>query len=225
MKRTVVFIDKSRNKVTAECTITTRNGYPEFTMSGEYCGSLGQVFDDVDPANDEQQQLIDIWKEWHLNGILKELPEDFEIDLNDLLDDIESIEEDNSDRQVEECDIDLFQDFDSPECALALAIMLELSVNQIDDIDENGDCRWTVLGIDYIAGDDDEMNDMWDEALDNYLEDCVYPDLPDFARRYFDDEAWKRDARFDGRSHSLNMYDGSELEYSINGTYYYAYRQ
>ena len=29
-------------------------------------------------------------------------------------------------------------------------------------------------------------------------------------RYYFDDEKWKRDARFDGRGHSLSSYDGAE---------------
>jgi hypothetical protein len=42
---------------------------------------------------------------------------------------------------------------------------------------------------------------------------------------YFDDEAWKRDARVDGRSHVLSRYDGSELEYNLNGILYFAYKQ
>ena len=360
MKRTVEFLDEQRNKVTAECEV--KNG--RFSMSGEYCGSLGQVFDEVKPANDSQKELIDIWRKYQLNDMnagtpaqeealkksitesdLKEsavrllviqkrnehiknhmkylesigvdavstlceiensnrkmegkepivgmgamtrylseqfaddqdvvgyavhnvdeflkdeflnkkyailnhfgllydvhpetgdqykygsgwikndLPEDFEDNLESVLDSIEEIEEENSERQVEETDIDLFEDFDEPETALALALMLELSISDIEDIQEDGDNRWCVQGVDYLCGTDDEMDVLWDEDLDNYLEECVYPELPDNMRNYFDDDAWKRDAKMDGRAHSLNRYDGDELSESINGTWFYAYRQ
>jgi hypothetical protein len=277
MKRTVEFLDADHNKVVAECEITQRNGYDEFTMSGDYGGGLGQVFDEVTPDGENQQELIDIWREWHLNGMSagtpeqdnllkengisksnynacvdflkaaglfevkhpetgelfkyghawyhKQLPEDFENDLDALLDDIEAEEESKQERPVEDTDIDLFEDFGDSECALALALMLDLCVNEIGDIVEECNNRWCVQGTDYVAGTDDEMDGLWDEDLDNYLKDCVYPDLPDNMRIYFDDEAWKRDAKMDGRGHSLNRYDGGELDQKVNGTYYYAYRQ
>ena len=278
MKRTIEFLDKERNKVTAECEISERNGYPEFTMCGDYGGGGGQVFDNIVPDGDNQKKLIEIWKEWHLNGmcagtdkqekaisewketnkydyakaveylasidllidihpvtgdsykygsgwITKSLPEDFEDELNDLLDEIESEEEEKSERPVEETDIDLFDDFNDSECALALALMLDLCINEIDDIVEERNNRWCVQGTDYLAGTDEEMDEFWDEDLNNYLEECVYPDLPDHLRNYFDDEAWKSDARVDGRGHSLNHWDSSELSYCINSTWYYAYRQ
>jgi len=279
MKREIVFLDADRNKVVAECEIKERNGYPEFTMSGEYKGGLGQVFDRVNPANEQQQKLINLWKDWHLNGmnagtpvqqeaiekwkdegneydyekiveylksiglyevphpktgepykyghgwITKDLPEDFEDKLEWLLDEIEEIEEENKDREITKEDIDLFSDFSEPETALALALMLELSISDIDDIVEEGNNGWTVQGVDYLAGTDEEMDDAWDEDLDNYLEECVYPDLPDTLRNYFDDEAWKSDARMDGRGHSLNRYDGSEESVEIDGVWYFAYRQ
>lgn len=216
MKRTIEFLDEKRNKVIAK--VELKKG--RFSMSGEYTGSFGQCFDDVVPANDEQKRLMDIWRKYHLSSV----PEDFEDELTDLLDEIEQIEEDAADREVEESDLDLFQDFDRPELALALALMLDLKVNEIEDIEENDDIHWTVQGVDYLAGDDDEMDQEWEDDLDNYLEECVYPDLPENMRNYFDDDAWKRDAKFDGRGHSLNRYDGGELETCVNGTYYYAYR-
>lgn len=279
MKRTVEFLDATRNKVVAECEVTNRNGYPEFTMSGEYNNSMGQCFDRVEPATDEQRKLIELWKKWHLNGMnagtkeqteaiekwekegnkyeytqavnyLKSiglfevphpetgepykyghgwiryaLPEDFEDELDELLDAIEEYEEEQKDREVEESDIDLFDDFDEPETALALALMLSLSISDIDDIREEGNNRWCVQGVDYLAGTDDEMDTLWDEDLDNYLEECVYPELPENMKYYFDDDRWKKDARMDGRAHFLNRYDGGEESVSIKGEWYYAYRQ
>ena len=267
-----MFVDADRNKVTAECEITNRNGYPGFTMSGEYAGLMGQCFDSVKPANEYQAKLIQIWREWHLNGmnagteeqsahvkglsyqdakdklqelglltvmhkgerytygsgwICKDLPEDFEDNLNELLDNIGEIEEQNSDRLIEDTeeDAELFQDFSNPITAHGLALICGLSVNEVEDIVENSDTYWTVQGVDYIAGTDDEMDDAWDVELDNYLEECVYPDLPENMRIYFDDDKWKDDARVDGRGHALNRYDDGEEYTQVQGVGIYAYRQ
>jgi len=71
---------------------------------------------------------------------------------------------------------------------------------------------------------EDEADQIWDEYLDNYIDDCILPDMPDHLSCYFDDEKWKRDARMDGRGHSLSHYDGNEYEQEVNGTTYYIYR-
>ena len=76
----------------------------------------------------------------------------------------------------------------------------------------------------YMILTDDEADEKWEESLDSYLDECVYPELPETTKRYFDDEAWKRDARYDGRGHSLSTYDGNEIELNIWGTWLYAYR-
>ena len=69
------------------------------------------------------------------------------------------------------------------------------------------------------------MDDEWDEHLDNYIEDCVIDEIPKHLQFYFDDEKFKNVCKQDGRGHSLNYYDGDELEIEFDGTYYYAYRQ
>ena len=38
------------------------------------------------------------------------------------------------------------------------------------------------------------------------------------------EDAWKRDARMDGRGHSLSSYDGHENEETVEGTTFYIYR-
>ena len=58
-----------------------------------------------------------------------------------------------------------------------------------------------------------------------YIEECILPELPENMQNYFDEEAWKRDARIDGRGHAISRYDGNEEEVKINDTYYYNYRQ
>lgn len=62
----------------------------------------------------------------------------------------------------------------------------------------------------YAIMTEEEADAAWDESLNSYLDDCVLPELPETAQHYFDREAWKRDARHDGRGHSLGSYDGDE---------------
>lgn len=68
------------------------------------------------------------------------------------------------------------------------------------------------LEEDYLILTDEEAYEKWDEALDNYIDDCILPELPEYYRYYFDRESFKFDAKMDGRGHSLAPYDGEENE-------------
>ena len=85
--------------------------------------------------------------------------------------------------------------------------------------------RLSYDGEGYDILSDSEADTAWDAALESYLEECVYPELPDNMVHYFDDEKWKRDAQHDGRGHSLSGYDGCEHEVKIDGEWFYLYRQ
>ena len=109
----------------------------------------------------------------------------------------------------------------------AVAILLGLDEEDREDLrissyDEN---IIEYYNEEYEVLTDDEADARWEDELNNYIDECILPELPDFAARYFDDEAWKRDARFDGRGHSISRYDGCENEIKVNDTYYYIYRQ
>lgn len=82
----------------------------------------------------------------------------------------------------------------------------------------------TVNAGEYLVLTDEEADKRWDEDLDNYIDDCILPEVHETARKYFDRETWKSDAREDGRGHSLNRYDGAEWSETVNGTEYYIYR-
>ena len=64
----------------------------------------------------------------------------------------------------------------------------------------------------FAIGTEDEADDAWEESLDNYIDECILPEMPKFTQFYFDDEKWKNDARMDGRGHSLSSYDGGEID-------------
>ncbi len=62
----------------------------------------------------------------------------------------------------------------------------------------------------YLVVSDETADELEDEALDSYINDCM--EMDDNVRMYFDDEKWKSDARMDGRDHCLALYDGAEEE-------------
>lgn len=165
--------------------------------------------------------------------IYKELPADIHSQVDALIEQIETEEEDRAgeslaglnDEQLLKV-IESNTDFSDRDAELAAAIvrLFDLSTNDLQDI-EIKDTRVTVQGTDYLAGDDDEMDAEWEDSLDNYLDECVLPEAQGDLARYFDREAWKKDARMDGRAHSLNHYDGGEESNTVNGTEYFIYRQ
>lgn len=176
--------------------------------------------------------------------LTESLPESIEDTMDELMDTIEEEENALKERPVSEMsDEEIFEyieenagditwgvstnaaDDDECKVAVALAKMLDLAINELDDIEHERDNEWKVQGTYYLAGTDDDMDDEWDKSLESYLDECVLPDLPENARDYFDHERWKDDAKVDGRGHSLNRYDGGELEADVNGETYYAYQQ
>jgi hypothetical protein len=110
---------------------------------------------------------------------------------------------------------------------LALAAFLECEPEDLSEERYKHYDAMTIYSLgskEYAIGTDDEADTAWEAALDSYLEECVYPELPDSMKNYFDDDAWKRDARFDGRGHSLSPYDGNEDEQEHDGETFIIYR-
>lgn len=100
---------------------------------------------------------------------------------------------------------------------------LLLDEDQIEEIEVNGD-HYTFNDEEYLVVTDDEADQLWEEHLDNYIEECILDEMPDHLRSYFDEDKWKQDAKIDGRGHSLATYDGCEDWVKINNTDYYIYR-
>lgn len=104
---------------------------------------------------------------------------------------------------------------------------LALMINEGDDDvpNDEGHNRFSYGRREWLVVTDDEADELWDQDLENYIDECILGELPEMAQNYFDREAWKKDARIDGRAHSLNRYDGNEECETINGEDYYIYRQ
>lgn len=103
--------------------------------------------------------------------------------------------------------------------------VVELLGCSVDDVVEGyGDNTFEVDSQEYRVLTDAEADEALEEALDNILDDVILPDLDEALQCYFDRDAWKRDAQYDGRGHYLNHYDGVEGEVQVNGGWYYLYR-
>ena len=96
----------------------------------------------------------------------------------------------------------------------------DLSEIKVSEYDES---LLEVNNEEYAVLTDEEANHEWEENLNNYIEDCL--EIPENLRPYFDEDKWKDDAKMDGRGHSLNHYDGTEEEETVNGTTYFIYRR
>lgn len=98
---------------------------------------------------------------------------------------------------------------DEEQKILALAEHLAVDPSEIhaavnDEFEYGSEC--------YLVLTDDEADTRWDDSLDQYIDDCILCELPEAYQSYFDSEKWKRDARYDGRGHSLATYDGAEWD-------------
>lgn len=122
----------------------------------------------------------------------------------------------------------LFYEFDDaplPDIKIrALAAYFKVAIDEISE--ECGDA-YTVSSEpgEYRVLTSDEADEAWEESLDSYIDDCIMPELGDKTlAQYFDRDAWKRDARHDGRGHCLSSYDGDEHEIKIDDRWIYIYR-
>ncbi len=109
--------------------------------------------------------------------------------------------------------------------AYALASAIGVSPLGCAQIQMHGDV-WTSDDApgEYRVLDSDERDSAWNGSLDSYIDDCILAGESEVFQRYFDRDAWKRDARHDGAGHSLASYDSEEREAQIDGQWYFIYR-
>ena len=105
----------------------------------------------------------------------------------------------------------------------ALAKYLECDIDDLNESSYNEqiiECEEQ----EYLVATDNEADDVWDDRLESYIDECILPDLPENVRFYFDNEKWKEDAKIDGRGHSISSYDGGEDEVEIGSETLYIFR-
>lgn len=117
------------------------------------------------------------------------------------------------------------EDYTEEEIEEARQEAIREVTDELDSIIETYDNYFEYYNESYTVVTDDEADDLWEQELDNYIEECIMHEIPEHLQCYFDEDAWKSDARIDGRGHAISRYDGCEYEEEVNGTTYYIYRQ
>lgn len=109
---------------------------------------------------------------------------------------------------------------------VSLAKHLECSPSELSEERHNhyGLTVFSLGNQEYAVGTDEEADEAWEQELDNYIEECIQPEIDKLdigslsAYVKFDDEMWKHDAKMDGRGHAIARYDGDEIE--LDGDFY-----
>lgn len=203
-------------------------GWALFSSEDDARGVLEAHHSALGTKKDEGGRIVCLGYLYGSAWLKEPLPEGFQADLDALLDEIE---EEAREAPAGEDDLPTLVEAHGDESAaarilaLALAVEAPLSSAMEATVATWDECCVTLEGLDYLVGTDEEMDEKWDEALESFLDECVLPELSGDLANYFDREAWKRDARYDGRAHSLNRYDGGEQEAEVAGEIYYIYRQ
>ena len=84
---------------------------------------------------------------------------------------------------------------------------------------------YNIIDTDYFVGDDRNADNEAKEYANNYLDNIVLPEIPEYHHNYFNDSEWIDDYLAEGRGPILATYDGQENYETINDTIYYIYKQ
>ena len=103
-------------------------------------------------------------------------------------------------------------------CTYELSAFTGIQASSYDD------CTLDYDGCEYLVLTDSEADGRWNDSLDDYINECILPEIPEAYHNYFDRKGWKDDAYNDGRGHTLSPYDGNEYEGYVNNIDYYIFR-
>ena len=198
--------------------ITTRNGYIEYTQRNPDCQN------DFNPKKGAQTDLYNMWKMYHIKKYCE---------INDLIKIVELINicvcicmyiENEEQTYIQNLNTHEEEKIDNPRI-LALMEHLEITVSEaIEDIKNIHSFTYSYGNKEFLILTEKEANILWEENLDNYLEEIVLEELPKRYREYFNETLWKQDAKMDGRGHCLSSYDGREHILIVNEITYFIYR-
>lgn len=232
-QRNIIFRDAEWKKANIDIEITTRNGYPELTMSWDYAGWCWQIVDHIKPKNEYQEELINIWNTQHL----KEVNWLMQTILDELCDNIESKESNNLitiDMLEEQFFVDKAEQLDCEvEKLMAWCLQEWVTVEWLDNIEVGRNNYFNIEWNDWLICTDEEADEAHLEDIENFVDELWFER---FNKNYI---SWSYVERLDNwnievkmsveissseRWNALAWYDWYENEVDINWTTYYLYR-
>lgn len=76
-----------------------------------------------------------------------------------------------------------------------------------------------------VAEGEKEREEAFEKAVESYIEDVIFPDLPEIGQRYFNIKSFVHDAELNGEQGGfLAPYDSEENEIKYRRKWYFIYR-
>ena len=158
----------------------------------------------------------------------------FDRESEDILED-ESLSPEDTQEQIEKLGSDIRDEAEAAtEEEIALLYYLHTEENETEEwFDDLKDTERTQYGegtvieqgnAEYAVISDDNVEIAFDNAIDDYVDEAVLPEIPEAYRRYFDLEAFTTDCHHDGLGHTLSSYDGGDNEVTIDGKLWHVFR-
>ena len=194
--------------------------------SSEWVNKEGETYKHLSGVSDLKEELANLYNihytaknKW--NKVFKELRTQWLKEAKETYTIVESIP---ADLREEKEDVDL-DDFNESEKVQALAKFLDCPPTIIEESSYN-DNIFSAEGSDWLVVDDDEADEMLEEDLENYVDDCILPEIDTMWHEYFNKEKWVQDTMaLDERGSSLNRYDGIEHRVDFGKETYFIYQQ
>jgi len=91
-----------------------------------------------------------------------------------------------------------------------------LTYDEYTPVETSGGAIFASDAEEYSVMDEDSADEMFNDMLDQHIEDCILSEIPEHLHYYFDSHSFKRDVQInDGRGPTMASYDGHEHEYFI----------
>lgn len=172
--------------------------------------------------------------------ITKDLPDDFlETIIEPLLDELDTEEYEYNEKLITEDMIDeeFFKDHadtinTTPEKLMAMCLHCDVSLNGLENIEEDWGNRFTIEGQDYLVCTDEEANDehlkyiegLVEEGGTSYFNGFGKPSVSMDEDGYITISAGEVTMNPSERGNSLSGYDGNENEVTVKGETFYLYK-
>ena len=211
--RTLQFHDNREYIVNLKIELDDKN---YFSISGEVAGSVGQIYNEIQPKTDNQKDLLSVWRLYHLNKIDNKTFDSIAELLDKIIDDEVEYTEDrffelSNDEIIGVLDNKII-DYNEEKM---LAIIKEFELCKSDALNviwDSTKCYYTIQGENYLVATDSEA----EEAATEEVTQCVDDELSHVSgqlRDYFDTDTYVEDViSNEGRGSILNHYNSDEIE-------------
>ena len=114
-------------------------------------------------------------------------------------------------------------EFDVKEFAYNYLISIGEDLDTIEESIDLDDEHFQYNGIEYRFMDEYSFKCYTDGLIENYIDECVLPEIPEIYHSYFDENKFKGD--IEDINAFVSSYDGNVDEFYYENKFYYIWRE